>query len=186
MTQDQTNTATTTVTATTGIQGKIIGISISESADLQELGFGDVHLQDAAIEFARYLLAGGARLAYGGDLRKDGFTDILFQLVAQHNKSGLKPFECIESFLSWPLHLSLTPAQIAEYNRTAKFHAVPPPAFLNISDLKTYIKPDTADNRYIWAHCLTAMREEINANVDARLLLGGKVQGYTGKYPGLL
>lgn len=33
------------------------------------------HLQDAMLELARYLLAQGARLAYGGDLHLDGFTE---------------------------------------------------------------------------------------------------------------
>ena len=186
MTTAQINNVFPPVSGPAGINGKTIGISISESENLQDFGFGDVHLQDAAVEFARYLLAGGAKLAYGGDLRIKSFTDILFELVSNHNKSGLKPFQSIESYLAWPLHLNLTTAQKAEYNLTANFHAVPPPDFLNIANPNTYINPDTSDNRYIWSHCLTAMREEINSNVNARLLLGGKMHGYTGKYPGLL
>ncbi len=34
-----------------------IGISISESPDLAQAGMGQVHLQDAMTEFARYFLA---------------------------------------------------------------------------------------------------------------------------------
>ena len=42
-----------------------IGLSISDSADLGMRGFGPAHLRDAASEFARFLLAAGATLAYG-------------------------------------------------------------------------------------------------------------------------
>jgi hypothetical protein len=61
-----------------------IGLSISDSADLPMRGFGPAHLRDAASEFARFLLAAGATLAYGGDLRQGGFTEVLFELLTAY------------------------------------------------------------------------------------------------------
>ena len=57
------------------LKGKTIGISISESDNLSELGYGVSHQKDAIIEIARYILAAGGKLAYGGDMRQGGFTE---------------------------------------------------------------------------------------------------------------
>jgi hypothetical protein len=51
------------------LAGMRIGISISESPDMAVLGLGPEHLEDAMSEIARRLLACGASLVYGGDLR---------------------------------------------------------------------------------------------------------------------
>lgn len=162
-----------------------IGLSISESPDLARLGLGYVHLQDAMVEFARYLLASGAKLAYGGDLREGGFTEMLFELVQTHNQSGLPPYERIQNFLAWPIHLQLTLEQKAALKKIARFHAVPPPTDLQV-DQTRFIAPDSPEHQYFWARSLTAMRLEMVQATTARLLLGGRLTGYKGKYPGLI
>ncbi len=175
----------TTMNDQSFLQGKIIGISISESPDLAERGFGKMHLQDAMVEFARYFLASGATLAYGGDLREGGFTEILFDLVQTHNKSGKPPYERIVNYLAWPIHLRLSTAHKAELRGVADFRPLDPPAYLNV-DKNQFIAPVLTGDRYIWAHSLTHMREDMNRATDARLLMGGQVIGYKGKYPGLV
>lgn len=62
----------------TMLSGKTIALSISESADLRALGFDEMHLRDALIEYTRQLLARAAVIVYGGDLRRGGFTQVLF------------------------------------------------------------------------------------------------------------
>lgn len=166
------------------LSDRVIGVSISESPDLEMRGFGPMHLQDAMVEFARYLLAGGATLAYGGDLREGGFTEILFDLVKTHNRSQKPPWERIINYQAWPIHLNLTTQQKADLKKVATFKPLNPPYYLNV-DSNQFIKPDSSPNRYIWAHCLTAMRREMNRAIDARIVLGGKVSGYSGKYPGI-
>jgi hypothetical protein len=46
------------------------------------------------------------------------------------------------------------------------------------------VPPTTPENRVAWARSLTAMREQMNGEIHARLLLGGQARGL-GKYPGL-
>ncbi|MDM8555733.1 hypothetical protein QUF75_13455 [Desulfococcaceae bacterium HSG7] len=166
------------------LSDKVIGISISESPDMEQRGLGPMHLNDAMVEFARYLLTGGATLAYGGDLRKDGFTEILFELVKTHNRQGKPPYERIINFLAWPIHLKLTTSQKAELKKVALFKPLNPPDYLDVNKTE-YIKPDSIVNRYIWARCLSSMRKEMNQSIQARIILGGKVTKYSGKYPGL-
>jgi len=169
--------------STPPLKGKLVGMSISSSPDLAEQGMGPVHLEDAMVECTRHLLAQGACLAYGGDLRPGGFTNILFELVRTHNRGGSE--ERIENFLAWPIHLRLDPTMLHEYLDEARFHNLPVPADLGL-DEKTYIEPTFDEGRYAWARSLTSMREEMNRKVHARVLLGGQISGYKGKYPGLL
>ncbi len=67
---------------------KAVAISISDSPDMAVLGLAEEHLRDAMAEVARHLLAMGARLVYGGDLRAYGFTELLFELVARHRRDA--------------------------------------------------------------------------------------------------
>ncbi len=172
------------------LSNKIIGLSISESADLRALGFDEMHLRDMLIEFTRQLLTRDATVAYGGDLRSDGFTQVLFELVRAHNSSGApEAYRPVHNYIAWPLHLRVDEDAEAELIKVGWLHRMPLP-----EDLKTdpgvepseFLKPDTTVNRYVWARCLTAMRERMNEQLDMRVLMGGKVKGYTGKYPGLL
>src|SRR4051812_48544050 len=64
------------------LKDKTIGISISESDNLSELGYSIVHLKDVMIEIARYILALGGKTAYGDDMRQGGFTELMFDLLA--------------------------------------------------------------------------------------------------------
>jgi SLOG cluster2/TIR domain len=164
------------------------GLSISDSADLPLRGFGPAHLRDAAAEFARFLLAAGATLAYGGDLRQGGFTEVLFELLTAYRAISGEAVDAIQSYLAWPIHLDLDVTQRARLKNTARLHEIPPPANLGIDAAgitsAKQVPPTTPENRVAWARSLTAMRERMNAEIHARLLLGGQARGL-GKYPGL-
>jgi hypothetical protein len=69
------------------LEGRRIAISISDTSDMGVRGLGKEHLEDAMAEIARHLLAWGAQLAYGGDLRPGGFTELLFELVNRYRRN---------------------------------------------------------------------------------------------------
>src|SRR5271157_509552 len=144
-----------------------VGLSISRRPDLGHRGFVKVHLEDAFVEISRHLLAAGASLAYGGDLRQGGFTEILFDLARSHVESGGMLAERIASFLSWPIYLDLSDDQRANLKKVAHFHPVAPPEDLKI-DATKLIEPNSPENRYVWSRCLSKMRRQINDHVNAR------------------
>jgi SLOG cluster2/TIR domain len=172
------------------LSGKTIGISISESSDLQRLGFSAVHQQRALIEISRHLLAQGASVAYGGDLRPGGFTLDLVEMVKAYNEEATERAEKVMNFLAWPLHLNLTVEWRANYKDEVSIQAIPLPQDLKQPpfsiDETTYLEPNSRLNRYTWARCLTAMREQMAERIDARIILGGKVTGYKGAFPGIV
>ncbi len=183
------------------LQGLQIGLSISNSPDLAQFGMGPAHLQDAMLELARYLLAKGARLAYGGDLRPEGFTEQLLELVwaydSQKNEDALilSPDRKIDqasrrlaNYVAWPIHLNYSHAILAQHHLKGVFKFIDPPEDLNLSQKQqtVFAKPDTPEHRYWWFRCLTAMREQMVTEIDARVVLGGQIRGYAGGVPGLV
>ncbi len=169
------------------LKGNTIGISISESDNLNELGYGLSHLKDAIIEIARYILALGGKLAYGGDMRKGGFTELIFDLLAYYKADKeLQPHERFYSFLAYPTSTQLSLEKQAELRQSVSFKKIYPPDDLKIANTNDFLKPDTPENLYIWTRCLTKMREEMEMECKARIFIGGRTKGFKGKCPGIL
>ena len=184
------------------LNNMLIGLSISDSPDLSQLGMGQAHLKNAMLELARYLLAQGARLAYGGDLRVDGFTEQLLELIWTYNnnkddddfvlsaqqKTDLAANR-LANYVAWPIYLdSYSTAILAQHHLKGVFKLIPPPIDLELSDVQqsTSVLPDSPEHRYWWFRSLTAMREQMANDIQARVLLGGQIRGYAGGIPGLV
>lgn len=169
------------------LTGATIGISISESENLEELGYGLAHIKDALIEITRYVVASGAKVAYGGDMRQGGFTELIFELLAYYKGDDKRiPSERFDSYLAYPISAKLTKDKEAELRQNVTFKKISPPDDLNVKDLSKYLNPDSTENLYIWTRCLTEMREKMESACNARILLGGRTSGFKGKYPGIL
>ena len=170
------------------LKDKTIGISISESDELNNLGYDIAHLNDLIIETARYLLSLGGKLAYGGDMRNGGFTEIIFDLLNYYKSDPLIHMrERFHSYLAWPISLNLSPSQEAELSDSVSFHKVSPPLELKKKiELDKFLKPTSKEDFYIWSKCLTAMRKEMDSQCDARIFVGGKTRSFKGKCPGVL
>ncbi|MFY9309616.1 MAG: hypothetical protein WAQ28_11270 [Bacteroidia bacterium] len=168
------------------LDGKKIGISISDSEDLQKLGFSKVHQQDTMIEFARYMLVHGATLVYGGDLRGDGYTLLFSELAYQYRSLNDQEKIHFINYSSYPIYNKLSPQQKLEFIKNrVEFKPVTPPKNLKVSE-NEFIPPIGNENKFIWAESLSKMRREMNKVSDARIFIGGKMSGYSGKYPGLI
>jgi len=168
------------------LAGKKIAISISESEDLELLGFSDAHQQDAMIEFARYMLVQGGTLIYGGDLRKEGYTLLFSELSFQYRDRSQHKKSHFINYSSYPIYLSTTKTQELEFrkNRVEFKKIAPPKSVKPVSE--TWFAPDTLENKLTWSVSLKKMREEMNNATDARIFLGGRSQGYSGIMPGVL
>lgn len=171
---------------TAPLAGLTTAISISESSDLRELGLDDLHQRHAFIEIARHVLAAGGSLAYGGDLRVGGYTASLFDLARTYDLPDKPPADRIIDYLAWPQYLQISVPQQAELRDVARLVPVPPPPDIRPDDPDLASRPGSLPARVKHSRCLTAMREAMAANSNARVILGGKVTGYTGAYPGLV
>lgn len=179
------------------LQGHTIAISISDSPDLPALGLSELHLQDAMVELARHIFALGGRVAYGGDLRPGGFTRTLYALAESYDTEE----RVVEHYVAWPIHLVVSDAdkeavqsqrlERRHFMSIARLQELPAPADLvgegrPIADEKVFLPPSDAQNLYVWARSLVAMRELMAKECAARIMLGGRVLGFKGRYPGLV
>lgn len=170
------------------LEGKNIAISISESPDTSSLGIGKAMFEDLSVELARHLLVSGAHLVYGGDLRPGGFTELFKDLAYQYGiyekDKTLKNY--FTNYLAWPIYIGMTPATQAEY-KSCRVHcqkaAIPDTIPTDLHG--QMVPPSTVENLYYWAESLKAMRLEMESNIDARIILGGRVAGFKGYMPGL-
>ena len=172
----------------TSLTDKVVGISISESEDLEKLGFSSAHLDDAKIEIARHLISCGAILMYGGDLRDNGYTRKLFSLVENYRPRNIDQERLsLINVIGWPIHITLTDGIKASLSQKVKFEEIGLPDDLpqNLSP-KSYITPTSSKHYYVWSRSMTKMRNQMTEQNDARVILGGKTTGYKGKFPGVV
>lgn len=167
-----------------------VAISVSDSPDLAPLGMNASHLRDATAELARHLLALGARIAYGGDLRQHGFTEILFELVSRHRRDADEGDErtAVLSYLAWPVHISRPFLDLKHYREDLTGLAS-----LLLLDQQGMPLPDHVRRGLFehqpaeeeWSIGLTNMRRAMSAQTTARIVAGGAVAGYKGVMPGI-
>ncbi|WP_239077323.1 TIR domain-containing protein [Geobacter sp. SVR] len=173
------------------LDGLRIGISIS---DVPSSGFSENHIPESqsarfAQDLARHLLARSATLVYGGDLRKDGFTEfILDEAVALKSRLNADQIH-VENHLAWPIHKTNMEIVVwrASYSGVMKTieHSIPDDIACAV-DRDNFLPPSTPQNKYFWSRCLTEMRLKSIDSSHARICVGGKLFGYNGKMPGVL
>lgn len=169
------------------LYGKKIAISVSESEELEQLGLSEHHVKDISIEIARYLIANGATLLYGGDLRKNGFTELFSEISYQYKEIKDRKFR-FANYFPFPSSRDVD----LEAKANFKVKQVEPiiveiPTKLGKIDREKSYKPfKNIEDRFIFAECLTDMRIKMAADSDARIILGGRQTNYLGYMPGIL
>jgi hypothetical protein len=166
--------------------GKNVAISISDSPEIEHLGFSLAHQRNLITEITRFLIIHGSSLVYGGDLRQNGYTRLFSNLVHQYRPSKEVSKLFFKNYFSFPIYLKLTKSDTLEFKKNGVLPViVDPPENLDINKSIPYV-PEGNDNLFIWAESLTKMRQEMQNDTDARIFTGGKISNFKGKYPGLL
>lgn len=166
-----------------------VAISISESPDMATLGLSEGHLQDAMAEIALRLLSSGTSLAYGGDLRRHGFTELLFELVLRYRDHPQHTGQItVTDYLAWPVHIRMTEKELVSLS--VEHEQSPHLVFLARDgarlerEQRLEIPAHEPDDNE-WAEGLTAMRKIMCEQTYARILLGGRIENYKGCMPGV-
>lgn len=166
---------------------KRIGISVSNSDEYKELGFSENHQKDITIELTRYLLVNGAHLVYGGDLRKEGYTELFSELSFQYRDKEEHSKIFFTNYFGWPIYNLLKNADEATYKRNrVEIIKCKPPTEVPKKLEKKFVEADTFKNRELWALSMSHMRNEMTKNTSARIFIGGVLSKYKGFYPGLV
>jgi hypothetical protein len=168
------------------LEGVAVGLSISGSPDLARLGLTEVHVELTLGEVARSVLLGGGGLVYGGHLDPEGYTAFLQSELEKYSRADRPLLVC----LAWQEHRerALTELEAAE-------------AQLGIRGKIEYLSPDGSpvdkaadrddapvpvEDRSLRAEALTSMRRYLRDVSDARVVIGGRRDGFQGAMPGVI
>lgn len=182
----------------------LVAISSSRAEDMQRFGLRPVHLEAALLEISRYLLISGMRLAYGGHLGSDSYTlrlaDLLRDPVVEHLRPSPEHqneavVPQLVNYLPWPsfetIHAQARLGPLVDLilcHRPGDVDETLDPLFTD--PVRSEVPVDSATRRFGWARGLTEMRSRQVADVNARVVLGGRIgsqsDGYRGRMPGVL
>lgn len=169
------------------LAGKNIGLSISDNADRTKFGFERIHQSTFMYEVARTLYRCGASISYGGHLRNEGFTVASLQHLIDEQQSAIED-QRIQSYIAWPLNCRPSASDDGLQDDFLKFAEIidlpPPDEFPGAKH--EFLDAKTVPNRYYWFRSLTEMRQKMNSEIHARVVLGGKLRGFVGRYPGVV
>lgn len=181
-----------------------VALSASLGCDIARFGLRPIQLETALLEVSRYLLISGIRLAYGGHLGSDGYTvrlaDLLRDPVVEHLRgtpvdSNSPSTPQLVNYLPWPMfetvHAQARLGPLVEMIHCQRPGGVDETIDPLLTDpVHIEVPVDTALRRFAWARGLTEMRTRQVHEVNARIVLGGRVgsesDGYRGRIPGVL
>ncbi len=146
---------------------------------------------------ARQALAAGATLVYGGTLNADtpeirNLTEALHEMIGAYNRSGSAALAPLVNYTPWPWHQEVDTPWLAERRGTLWVMACEPPQGIadrfGAGDGPGHVGrlASTPEGRYALARSLSAMRQRIVMEPEARVVLGGKPHGFMGFLPGIV
>jgi len=165
----------------------VVAFSVSESPDMRRYGQSDGHLRHALRTSAHYPLERGYDLAYGGDLRPNGFTEFLKDTAFDYRRLGdSRPR--FTDYLAWPVHIRLASQDLRDMEE--RFGGIGRLVLLGedgrrltMGERAALSSREPANDE--WADGLSAMRDAMTAESSGRVVLGGRVEGYRGRMPGV-
>lgn len=168
------------------LRGLRLGLSVSQSADLAQLGLLETHLRLALAEVARAMLLSGAQIVYGGHLDPAGYTSFLQAEIEKYARRDQPLVVC----LAWPEHRRLPLLDIvAAEKHIALFGQI---VYLDPAGepvARDFDRGEIAapvDDPALLKRSLTGLRGYMTTHTDARMLVGGRRSGFQGRYPGIL
>lgn len=165
------------------LDGIQIAISVSDSPDVDgKWGFTGEHVRDAITHLVRTSISSGAVIAYGGDLRADGYTRLFAQLISTYNRTAMGNKSRLRNY---------RPADTKpESGPVDSYHVGLHP------NLKKRAILPSSDAKLPAALYMSEMRLLVAEDSTATFVLGGKVIpkgddqssqfGYTGPFPGIV
>jgi hypothetical protein len=197
------------------LSGRLVGLSAGDSQDVRAYGLLPRHLDIVFGSIVTALVLRGARIAYGGDLRQRGFTQQLYESVAEayadsafrdDKPDGPAPFVhylAANIWMRFPSELEtwLTAGAglvevrfmsgdgyIAVSAQGGKFvveDGLEPARRLSSASEVLHYLAQTNQDNGGPARSLAQMRRKMGRDCDVRILLGGKMFDYMGDEPGI-
>ena len=180
------------------LQGRCIGISISESDDLAAYGLSGPSVNALTVDLARRLIAFGATVALGHNWRTGGVMEAVAQFALAYKTQSAAPSQpLIRNYLAAPDEPSWSESdkrdlaglvdvqtmgwnhQIADILHRVLEMGARAPSLLERFPTDPMPESERGLN-------LAALRFALAQACDVRLVIGGRCKGYQGLAPGIV
>lgn len=173
------------------LAGLAVGISISESEDSAARGCPPESVNRVVSLLIEALIPQGARVVLGHDWRPEGVMGQALDFAQRYGEtvsSEDAPQPKLTNLVPWPdrPHLDREDRDILADVLRVEEAGLP-------VDLKAYEgqspSPKERDSdacRYLRARGLTHLRRRLTALTHARICIGGRLKGWSGRYPGIV
>lgn len=168
-----------------------VAISLGNADVAPAPGITPDDVQRIHFDLVRRLCAHGHTAVYGGDLKPTGLSEQLIDIAAgaadDPDAVRRNPETRLRNGVAWPIWLNYTDEALAAHHLGAVFENFAPPAELDLSDEQrgAFVPPDTPERRFLWSRSFSAMREQLDRTIDARLVVVGRGIGSSGAVPGI-
>lgn len=172
-------------TALRPLSGLRVGLSVSESEDSGRRGFPAPEVDRVTLRVVGALLEQGAGVVLGHDWRDDGLMEAVRRLALQMQPvaaGGEAAQPLLQNLIPWPD----APHRAAEDPAALRVEQVPLPDELRPHAERARADPSGDLYVYLRARGLTQLRRCLQARVDARICVGGRLSGSSGRYPGVI
>jgi hypothetical protein len=172
-------------TRTVPLAGLKVGISVSESDDLEARGFTPSGMNRLTVRLNDALLGAGATLVFGHDWREDGIMDAVCRSAlrsAGYPEPGAPP--PVLNLLPWGDSTRVDPEIRRRLHRVLDIRPgeLPP----ELAGEASRAAGDRDLWRYLRSRGLTHLRRRLTSTCGARICLGGRESGFQGRYAGIL
>jgi hypothetical protein len=168
--------------------GLRMGISISESDELEARGFTPAGMNRLTVRFNDAFLSEGATLAFGHDWRQEGIMDAVCRsaLASFGFPEAPAPRPLILNLIPWPDQPRVEPEILARLRGILEIREARLPPDLQ----ELALAPEAVAGSDLWTYLrsrgLTYLRRQLIIAGRARICLGGRERGFSGRYPGVL
>lgn len=177
---------THSVLPSNALRGWRVGVSVSESRDLNRLGLTEGHFRLALGEIARSVLVLGGKLAYGGHLRPNGYTLFLASELRRYARRDRPLLVC----LPWSMHRQMELAELRAASEDLGLYGRIVCLDVNGKEInpdegrREPATPELDPARVIQG--LTGLRQYMTRQTQGRVLIGGNRETFQGEMPGLV
>ncbi|MBB4635870.1 hypothetical protein [Longimicrobium terrae] len=165
------------------LAGIRVGLSISGSEESEHLGFPSWQVNRTTLYLVNSLIGMGAGVVFGHDWRSDGVMAAITGFASRVQLQG-DGEPLLINMVAWPDRPFLT---VEERARLAPSLCVEEAGLPE--ELRMFEQMRNAEGNlfaYLRARGLTHMRLQLAERSAARLCIGGRVHGSSGRYPGIV
>jgi len=188
------------------LEGRTIALSMSDDIESHDLGVGKVMIDDMIVEIIRSILISKGKIAYSGNIRKDGLTYTINDIALQYSKYkhlNDEEGECPEdekyatAFIAWPHCLKINDDMRSEFKHChVTYLAGEPDDSVPNEERECGAIGTDAEIKAKKSASMTKLRKFVetyeftNSNnhknkLLARIFIGGKLSGFTGQRSGI-